>query len=291
MQHGLYLPNFGPFGDARLLAGLAQDAESAGWDGFFIWDHVAAYRLPHVDPWVALSAIALSTDRIRIGTTVTPLPRRRPWKVAREAVSVDRLSDGRLTLGVGIGGGQAEWGDFGEETGLKTRGEMLDEALEILVGLWSGQPFHYSGAHYTLKETQFLPPPLQRPRIPIWVGGVWPNKRPLRRAAQWDGVFPLFESEDLEEELAQIEETVRYCHWQRRQYGRPEEGWDVVCMGVTPEDRAAAAEMVRLWAERGVTWWLESITPFRYGKSYGDAWPLDRMRQVIQQGPPVLARS
>jgi alkanesulfonate monooxygenase SsuD/methylene tetrahydromethanopterin reductase-like flavin-dependent oxidoreductase (luciferase family) len=287
MRFGLYLPNFGAFGDARLLADLAQDAERHGWDGFFIWDHVAASRLPHVDPWVALSAIALRTRRLRIGTTVTPLPRRRPWKLAREAVSVDRLSGGRLTLGVGSGGSApGEWDDLGEETDPKTRGAMLDEALEILVGLWSGKRFSYAGAHYTVKEAQFLPTPLQQPRIPIWVGGVWPHKPPLRRAARWDGAFPLFQAEEMAEELAQLEEMVRFCRCQ----GSPEAGWDVVCMGVTPEeDRAAAAEMVRQWAERGATWWLECITPLRYGATWDDPWRLGRMRQVIQRGPPPHA--
>jgi alkanesulfonate monooxygenase SsuD/methylene tetrahydromethanopterin reductase-like flavin-dependent oxidoreductase (luciferase family) len=229
----------------------------------------------------------LRTQRTRIGTTVTPLPRRRPWKLAREAVSVDRLSGGRLTLGVGSGGGKAEWDDLGEETSARRRGEMLDEALELLVGLWSGKRFRYAGAHYTIKETRFLPKPLQEPRIPIWVGGNWPAKRPFRRAAQWDGAFPLFQAEEVTEELAQLEEMVRFC----RRHGTPAEGWDVVCMGVTPdEDRAAAAEMVQQWAERGATWWLECITPLRHGLSWGDRWPLDAMRQVICQGPPPLAR-
>jgi probable F420-dependent oxidoreductase len=285
MQFGLYLPNYGALGDARLLAGLAQEAERHGWNGFFIWDHVAAYRLPHADPWVTLTAVALGTQRIRLGTTVTPLPRRRPWKVAREAVSVDRLSGGRLTLGVGIGGGTAEWDNFGEETDPKVRGEMLDEALEILIGLWSGQEFSYAGTYFTIKETRFLPMPQQRPRIPIWVGGNWPHKPPFRRAARWDGAFPLFDAEVEEEELAQLEEMVRYC----RRQGCPESGFDVVCMGVTPdEDRPFAAEMVRQRAQRGATWWLECFTPFRYGMTWGDDWPIEAMRQAIRQGPPAL---
>ncbi len=283
MRFGIYLPNFGVFGDARLLAELASEAELAGWDGFFIWDHIAAASLPHADPWVTLTAIALSTSRIRIGTTVTPLPRRRPWKLARETVSVDRLSGGRLTLGVGIGLGKSEWDDLGEETDHKTRGEMLDEALEILVGLWSGKRFRFAGKHYTIKEAHFLPAPLQQPRIPIWVGAQWPNKRPLRRAVHWDGVFPLFSADTVEEELARLAEIVAYC----RRHGNPEQGWDVVCMGVTPEDRAEATAMVRQWAEKGATWWLESITPFRWGKHFGDSLPLDAVSMVIQGGPPV----
>ena len=134
MKFGIYLPNFGSYGEARVLANLAQDAENSGWDGFFIWDHIAGLTLPMVDPWVALAAIAVTTHRIRIGTTVTPLPRRRPWKLAREAVSIDHLSGGRLTLGVGIGGGESEWAHLGEQPDLKKRGAMLDEALSVLVG-------------------------------------------------------------------------------------------------------------------------------------------------------------
>jgi alkanesulfonate monooxygenase SsuD/methylene tetrahydromethanopterin reductase-like flavin-dependent oxidoreductase (luciferase family) len=134
MKFGIYLPNFGSYGEARVLANLAQDAENSGWDGFFIWDHIAGLTLPMVDPWVALAAIAVTTHRIRIGTTVTPLPRRRPWKLAREAVSIDHLSGGRLTLGVGIGGGESEWAHLGEQPDLKKRGVMLDEALSVLVG-------------------------------------------------------------------------------------------------------------------------------------------------------------
>ncbi len=113
MKYGIYLPNFGPYGDAETLANLARDAEDAGWDGFFIWDHVAGWPLDFVDPWVALTAVAMRTTRIRIGTTVTPLPRCRPWKLVRETVSIDRLSGGRLILGVGIGGGDAEWDHLG----------------------------------------------------------------------------------------------------------------------------------------------------------------------------------
>ena len=164
MKFGIYLPNFGPYGDAHVLADLARDAEYAGWDGFFLWDHITGWKLPFVDPWVALTAIALNTQRMRIGTTVTPLPRRRPWKLARETVSLDHLSGGRLTLGVGIGGGEAEWDHLGEQPDLKVRGEMLDEALDILVGLWSGESFSYVGKYYQITEAHFLPYKLRDPR-------------------------------------------------------------------------------------------------------------------------------
>jgi len=287
MKFGIYIPNFGPYGDARVLADLARDAETAGWDGFFIWDHVAGWELPMVDPWVALAAIAVSTRRIRIGTTVTPLPRRRPWKLAREAVSIDHLSGGRLTLGVGIGGGKAEWAHLGEQPDLKKRGMMLDEALSILVGLWSGDPFSYAGEYYHIENAQFLPKPLQQPRIPIWVGGNWPYKAPFRRAAKWDGAFPLFSVWENEEELAQLEEMVRYT----RMYRKPEQPLDIIVMGVThdPESKEEI-KLVEQRANLGATWWLEAITPYRFDLEYEDEWPVEPIRERVLKGPPQLRR-
>jgi len=269
-----------------VLADLARDAENAGWDGFFLCDHMAGHALPFVDPWVALTAIALNTQRLRIGTTVTPLPRRRPWKLARETVSLDHLSGGRLTLSVGIGLGEAEWNDLGEEADLKKRGAMLDEALDVLVGLWSGEPFSYAGQHYHIAKAHFLPKPLQQPRIPIWVGGFWPNKAPFRRAAKWDGVFPLFQTWEETEELAQLEEAVAYVK-ARRQQERP---LDIVCVGMTPgAEPARAAAAVAERARRGATWWLEMIAPFMAGKGLEDEWPVEAMRERVLQGPPVIA--
>ena len=287
MKFGIYIPNFGPYGDARVLADLARDAENAGWDGFFIWDHVAGWRLPMVDPWVALTAIAVSTHRIRIGTTVTPLPRRRPWKLARESVSLDHLSGGRLTLGVGIGGGKAEWAHLGEQPDLKKRGMMLDEALSVLVGLWSGEPFSYTGQYYHIKNAQFLPKPLQQPHIPIWVGGNWPYKAPFRRAAKWDGAFPLFSVWENEEELAQLDEMVRYS----KIYRKLEQPLDIVIMGVThdPESKEEI-KLVEQRADLGATWWLESITPYRFDLEYEDEWPVDAIRERVLLGPPQLRR-
>ncbi len=288
MQYGIYLPNFGPYGDARVLADLAHDAEAAGWNGFFLWDHVAGHPLDFVDPWVALTAIALKTTRLRIGTTVTPLPRRRPWKIARETVSVDHVSDGRLTLGVGIGLGAAEWDDLGEETDLKARGAMLDEALEVLTGLWSGENFDYAGQHYRVHNAQFLPRPVQSPRIPVWVGGFWPNKAPFRRAARWDGMFPLFKTApgEEEEELRQLRAAVAYVRARRER----ETPFDVVCTGVTPGDAPEAAETVARYAEAGATWWLECIVPFRFGAGFEDTWPVAALRERVLQGPPEFGR-
>jgi alkanesulfonate monooxygenase SsuD/methylene tetrahydromethanopterin reductase-like flavin-dependent oxidoreductase (luciferase family) len=179
MKRGLYLAPFDELVDPRLLAELAADAEVAGWDGVFLWDHVA-YRPPVraiSDPWVALSAIACATRRLRLGPMVTPLSRRRVHKLARETVSLDQLSGGRLTLGVGLGSDTTgELAPFGEVVDPRQRARLLDTGLSRLAGLWGGE---------------FEPRPLQRPRIPIWVASRWPSRRPLRRAARWDGLFPI----------------------------------------------------------------------------------------------------
>lgn len=289
MKYALYLPNFGAFGDARTLVSLAQEAEGAGWDGFFLWDHInRAFVIPMVDPWIALSAVAAATRTLRIGALVTPLARRRPWKVAREAVSLDRLSNGRLVLGVGLGssGGQeAEWSNFGEELDLVARGQMLDESLEVITGLWSGQPFSYEGRHYHVKEAQFLPAPLQQPRIPVWVAGNWPHRAPFRRAARWDGMIPQMRGEK-GDELTQLKEAVQYT-LDLRSSDAP---YDVVySTAPTPGGNPArAAERVRPFAEAGVTWWLEQLNPQHFGCDWLDEWPLEAMRRRILQGPPAL---
>jgi alkanesulfonate monooxygenase SsuD/methylene tetrahydromethanopterin reductase-like flavin-dependent oxidoreductase (luciferase family) len=288
MRYGLFLPNFGPFGCARRLAELARDAEAAGWDGFFIWDHIArAWLTDVVDPWVALAAIAMTTERLRIGALVTPLPRRRPWKVARETVSLDRLSEGRLVFGVGTGGAsgsQVEWENFGEETDPKARGTRLDEGLAILTGLWSGTPFSFAGKFLQVQESCFLPTPVQSPRIPIWVAGYWPHRAPFRRAARWDGMFPLFEP-GTPDSPAQLEEVIRYVHEQRRD-STP---FDVVYAGQpTPgNDPTRAAELTAPYSRAGATWWLECIYPSHYGGEWQGEWPVAAMRERIVQGPPA----
>ena len=285
MKYGIYLPNFGPFGNARVLADLAHDAETAGWDGFFLWDHIAGFDLPIVDPWVALAAVAMNTRSIRFGTTVTPLPRRRPWKVARETVSLDHLSSGRLTLSVGIGLGQAEWDHLGEEADAKERGAMLDEGLRVLQGLWSGEPFSFDGQHYHVHAAQFLPKPIQQPRIPVWVGGFWPNKAPFRRAAQWDGVFPLFQVRSEEQELASLAEAVEFI----RSVRSADAPFDVISTGFTPGDAPAkAAQTVQRYAEAGATWWLEAIAPYRFDRGFDGDWPVAALRERVLQGPPRI---
>lgn len=276
MRFGINLPAFEQFSDARVVAELAHEAEDAGWDGFFLWDHLQYHRGQLVaDPWMALTAIAMRTERIRFGPMVTPLPRRRPWVLARQTATLDRLSGGRLILGVGLGGDwNREYSAFGEPADDKTHAAMLDEGLEVLTGLWSGEPFSHEGAHYTVHDAQFLPTPAQAPRIPIWVAGIWPHKAPLRRAARWDGVFPIAEGGGVTPE--QIAEIVAYV----RQYRTSDAPFDVVAVGYVGNlEPAAATERLHQYAEAGLTWWQE-------GFFWHDS--MESVRERIRQGPPAL---
>ena len=287
MYFGVNIPAFADFSDPRVLADLAYDAETAGWDGFFIWDAMFFDPTfhPMADPWVSLAAVALRTKTIKIGTMVTPIARRRPWKLARETVSVDRLSNGRLILGVGLGDPvQWEFGFFDEVTDSKIRAQRLDEGLDVLTGLWTGEPFHYEGVQYKVKEVIFRPTPVQVSRIPIWVGGWWPHKAPLRRAARWDGVCPVkgdgsITSDEWKELLAYIQ-----AH---RTHNTP---FDAVHSAATPGDNPTqAAKMVEPYVEAGVTWWIEPVDPWRFGWSFEVPWAPEStvlMRERVRQGPP-----
>jgi alkanesulfonate monooxygenase SsuD/methylene tetrahydromethanopterin reductase-like flavin-dependent oxidoreductase (luciferase family) len=281
MHYGISVPNFGDYFLPQLVAELAHEAEESGWNGFFVWDHVLFWndgRLPMNDPWITLAAVAMRTNRIRLGTLVTPIARRRPWKLARETVSLDHLSNGRLILGVGLGHPpQDDFARFGEDPNLKARARKLDEGLAILVGLWSGQPFTYAGDTYQLQAgTQFVPEPVQTPRIPIWVAGYLPHQAPFRRAAQWDGVCPgrwddqPMTPDDLRAVLSAI--------GQHRTARTP---FDVV-MGLPTDgaDCVAAAAQVAPFIDAGLTWWVEPLDSERGS--------LEVIRQRIWQGPPKL---
>lgn len=281
MHFGVYLPNFGAETSALALAELAREAEKAHWDGFFIWDHILAnknQKLPMVDPWVALTAIAMQTRRIRFGTTVTPIARRRPWKLARETTTLDNLSGGRLILSVGLGEpGDAEFEAFGEEADPRVRAEKLDEGLDVLNGLWRGRAFSYQGRHYQLDKVTFRPTPLQKPRIPIWVGGWWPTKAPFRRAARWDGVIPLKQSGD---NLLTPEDVVGVRDFIRKER-TSSEPFDIAIINWTdPSDPKAAAGKVAAYAEAGTTWWLEGL--------YMQRNSLEELRRRICVGPPKI---
>ena len=181
----------GPGRDPRGLAELARIAEDCGWDGVFLEDYLAYQgdtSEPTYDPWICLAAMAAATSRIKLGTTVTPVPRRRPWKLAAEAVALDHLSGGRLILGVGIGDpGDPFLAGVGEPTDPPVLAEMLDESLEVITALWSGQPVHYAGKHYQVAGAQLTARPVQQPRIPIWVGGNLLVPAVRRRILRWDG--------------------------------------------------------------------------------------------------------
>jgi len=291
------MPNFGEGIDAGAIAGLARDAEDAGWDGFFLWDHLLAFTpgpVPVVDPWIALTAAAMNTGRIRLGPMVTPLPRRRPTKLARESASLDRLPDGRLIPGVGIGAMPYEWDYLGEEPDARVRGAMLDEGLEVIAGLWTGEPFGHRGGHYRVAgeppnddwRAVFYPPPLQRPRVPIWVAGTWPIRAPFRRAARWDGAFPM-KVEDGNITPMTPEDArggARYVAEHREPSAGP---FELVVAGETPGgDRAAGARIVASYEEAGVTWWIESIDPWRFGWTGNTPWPTGQVHARVLQGPP-----
>ena len=201
MLHGLYVAPFGELANPNAVVELAIAAEESGWDGLFLWDHI--WRPPERtqsvgDAWVTLSAIAARTSRMRIGPMIVPLARRRPQKVARESVALDHLSGGRLTLGVGLGadtGGELR--RFGEVADDVERGIVLDEALTVLLALWSGEEIHHAGPNFTVEGARFQPKPLQQPRIPVW-GAVKGTSgfKPLRRAAELDGIFPVGTTSD-----------------------------------------------------------------------------------------------
>lgn len=241
--HALYLPPFGAFADPHVMVDLAVAAEESGWDGIFLWDHM--WRPPTdetdiADTWITLAAIASVTERLRLGPTITPLSRRRPQKVAREAVTLDHLSDGRLTLGVGLGvntGGELE--RFGECAEESVQAERLDESLQIILGLWSGEEIDHHGRHFTVDHVRFLPKPVQHPRIPIWGaarGAGYP--KPLRRAARLDGLFPV---NTACEELARMLDVVAE---ERGSLA----GFDVAMLAVPDTDLDALAGAGATWA-------------------------------------------
>ncbi len=268
-------------GDIHTIGELAQEAEAAGWDGVFIADAIAISvknfpDIPWYDPWIALSVMAMRTERVRIGTIITPVSRRRPWKLVRETVTLDHLSGGRLTLGVGLGAASDDGGFYkvGEAMDIKIRAERLDEGLAIMDGLWSGKPFSFSGEHYRVEEMSMLPRPAQSPRIPVWVVGVWPKMKSMRRALDWDGIIPQKYKSMERMTPAEIQEMKQFID-ERRTRTTP---FDIVVGGVTPGgNRKRAVKIVRPFAEAGATWWLESVMA-----------SMDALRARIKQGPPRL---
>jgi alkanesulfonate monooxygenase SsuD/methylene tetrahydromethanopterin reductase-like flavin-dependent oxidoreductase (luciferase family) len=236
-KRGIFVAPFDELADPRVTADLAARAEAVGWDGFFIWDHVA-YRAPTravADAWVTLSAIASATERVRIGPLVTPISRRRVHKLARETATLDLLSGGRLTFGIGLGSdNNGELEPFDEVVDPRDRARLLDEGMTKLTAFWDGG---------------FEPAPLQRPRIPVWVAGRWPRKRPVERAARWDGFFPIELTGT--DALAEIADRLHSLRGDL-------DGFDLVVENPPGTDLAP-------WEAAGATWCLTSFdqTPRR----------------------------
>jgi alkanesulfonate monooxygenase SsuD/methylene tetrahydromethanopterin reductase-like flavin-dependent oxidoreductase (luciferase family) len=275
MKYGFILPG----GDARTAADFARQAEQAGWDGFFVWEAVWA-----PDAWVSLTAAAMVTERIRLGTMLTPISRMRPWKLASETATLDNLSGGRVILSVGLGAPDTGFKEFGEVTDRKTRAELLDEGLDILIGLWNGQPFHYNGKHYHIRPIKFPhvpPPPAQKPHIPIWVVGAWLRPASMRRVLRYDGLLPAVTGKTgkVEMRAATPDEIGQMRLWidQHRTETTP---FDIVVEGTTPgDDPAQAADIVRPYAEAGTTWWLEA--------RWNDP-DQEHVLARLRQGPPSI---
>jgi alkanesulfonate monooxygenase SsuD/methylene tetrahydromethanopterin reductase-like flavin-dependent oxidoreductase (luciferase family) len=266
VNYALYIPPFASFGDVHYLIEIAVAAEAAGWDGVYLWDHILFEDdVPFVDAWITLAAIASATERIRIGPLITPLPRRRPWKVAREAITLDHLSRGRLTLGVGLG--IDFWREFsafaGEAPDDRTRARLLDDGIEIVRGLLSGEQLRFAGDAHSVEAVRFLPRPVQKPTVPIWSAALWPLRDgPVRRAAKLDGVMPFkpngaMTPDDVGELRARISEF------------RGDAPLDVCLHG--------PREWISDYESAGVTWWCEDF--------YWET-PRDEALAIVAAGPP-----
>lgn len=281
LRFGLLLPNVGYYADPARLVRLARAADESGWDGVFLWDHLLidrAGRLPLADSWTAVTAILAGTRRIRGGPLVVPLAQRQPWKVARETATVDHLSGGRLVVGVGLGASaDTDFAAFGLEADLAARARRVDESLAVLDQLWSGQEVSHRGDQVRLDRVTFLPPPVQRPRIPVWIAATWPaaGRGPLARAARWDGVVPMVrepngglrgpDRTELAEMLAATPPRAR--------------DWAVAVPGrLPPDDPQQARDLVAGYRAAGATWWLESFDPWRRDPRQAWSW--------AGQGPP-----
>jgi hypothetical protein len=274
MKFGFVLPK----GDARSAANLARVAEESGWDGFFVWEPVWG-----IDAWVCLTAAAMVTHKIRLGTMLSPLSRMRPWKIASETATLDNLSAGRVILSVGLGAIDTGFEDFGEITDRKTRAQLLDEALQILTALWSSQPFDHDGRHYqvSVNENTFQPPPppIQKPRIPIWVVGAWPSRKSMRRALQYDGLLPAMLKSTGEIRLDPIQpnemvEIKRYIDENRR----PGTPFDIIVEGRTPaNDPVKAGQIAASFEDAGATWWIEAMW---------DEPDFEKVLSRVRAGPP-----
>ena len=280
LAYGVFLPPFDEFAEPKRLVALAQSAEQAGWDGLYLWDHMLTIPgMAVADSFIMAAAIAQATDRIRLGMLVTPLARRRPWVLARQTATLDRLSEGRLVVGVGLGhDGWREFSSFsGEIMDPVERSFSLDDSLEILRRLWSGEPAEFEGKRIWVNTTAFLPRPVQQP-VPVWVACRWPNRRPIARAARYQGCFPLFDQGGLEIPGLPEPQQVAALRTRLFEHGAAAD-IDIVCSGVSWPARAnELSSRFAALEEAGMTWWLES---FGRGEP-----PAAEVEAVVAAGPP-----
>ncbi len=289
MRFSINIPNFGDFADASTVATVAAAAEQAGWDALFVWDHVVHDKRqrrgqPFGDPWMLLTAAALATSRLKLGTMVTPVARRRPEQLARQVATLDAITGGRVIFGAGLGGPiEDEFGSFGETTDPVVLAERLDEGLELLQRYWSGEPVNHDGRHYQVRDVTLLPASVQQPRPPVWIGGYWPNRGPIRRAAHWDGVIPLFTSARHGQvpPIDQVRDLVNYVHQHRQD--RQDNPFEIVLGGASPGDPAKSRDLIAPLVDAGATWWDERQLP-----TPDDIHRLSPVLRRVNQGPPGL---
>jgi alkanesulfonate monooxygenase SsuD/methylene tetrahydromethanopterin reductase-like flavin-dependent oxidoreductase (luciferase family) len=267
MRCGICLSNIGTYSDPSVSVRVAEAAEANGWDGLFVWDHLAfVWGPPAADPWTVLAGVATATERLRLGTAVTPVARRRPQVLANQVATLDLLSNGRVVFGAGLGGSPSEFGKFAEPTDAKVRASMLDEGLDVLRRLWSGDVVMHHGEHYVVEGVRLAPTPVQA-RVPVWIGG---NKPPSqRRAARWDGWMP--DSAYPRDRGASPEDVVRgleLIRELRAGYGEP---FDVAVVGEGDKRDPAA------YADAGATWWLESC--------HDERGTLEAVLKLVESGP------
>jgi alkanesulfonate monooxygenase SsuD/methylene tetrahydromethanopterin reductase-like flavin-dependent oxidoreductase (luciferase family) len=281
MRFAIEFAGAGAAAYAGVLADLAMIAEDSGWDGVFLEDYIVHHKrpdMPTCDPWIALAAMAGKTRSVTLGTEVTPLPRRRPWKLAREVATLDHLSGGRMVLGVGLGDvNDPGFAGTGESTETSLRSQLVDESLAVIDQLWKGGPVSFSGRHFHVEGLTFLPRPLQKPRVPIWIGGGWPNPGVIRRALRWDGICAYIETGSFEKWEDHSPIFVRQVKEMVERARGTSEGFDIVTGGrQRADDWGADRAIISALAEAGATWWVE----------YVDAdLDLDDQRRAARRGP------
>jgi alkanesulfonate monooxygenase SsuD/methylene tetrahydromethanopterin reductase-like flavin-dependent oxidoreductase (luciferase family) len=281
MQYGFVLPG----GEIRDFGEYAVAAEEAGWDALFLPDALGIETKNYpafnwFDPWVMLAVMAERTERIKLGTMLTALPRRRPWKLAREVSTLDHVSNGRMILASGVGAAKDDGGFYkvGEAMDLKVRAQLMDEGLEIVNGLWRGKPYSFSGQHYTVKKMTMLPRPLQKPRIPLWVVGVWPKQKSVNRALKWDGIIVQTYREDKRSMPVTTPDDIRDIKRYVEKHRKKRAPFEIITGVPTPgKNRQKAVAMVQPFLEAGATWWLDAL------------WSANDKQATltrIKQGPP-----